>query len=136
MTNGTRLDRLAENIAALSVKLDLFVASLQKLDEIVGGTAKTGGLKERLAIAEDNISRNKESFELIDEGIKTLRSEMLVEVGKIKSAVDGMEKAKVDFRTRLWQGAIQVGVATIVAGVVGVVFWQIIVWLAANAPVK
>lgn len=136
MAPGDRLDKLAENVASFGTKLDMFVANIAKLEEIVNGTAKTGGLKERLAIAENDVKLNKESFVKIDKNITDLRNEMLIEVGKIAKAVNDPAKAKGDFWTSVWQGAVKGSVAAIAVGVTGLIFWQVVIWLAANAPVK
>jgi hypothetical protein len=128
-------ERLSENVSKLGTQLDMFMVTLNKLDEIVNGTAKTGGLKERIAIAEDDIRRNKESFLTINKNISDLRTEMLIEIGKISSSVNTTAKEKSDFWKDLGRSVLKVGVATITAGVVGIVFWQLILWLAAHAPV-
>jgi hypothetical protein len=133
MTTAT--DRLSESVAKLGAQFDLFMVTMNKLDEIINGTARTGGLKERIAIAEDDIRRNKESFLEINKNISNLRTEMLIEMGKISSASSAASKDQTDFSKDVWRSVIKVAVATITAGVVGVAFWQIILWLAANAPV-
>jgi hypothetical protein len=133
MTTAT--DRLAESVAKLAAQFDLFMVTLNRLDEIINGTSKSGGLKERIAIAEDDIKRNKESFLTINKNISDLRTEMLIEMGKISSAAGAASKDQSEFLKDLGRSAIKVTVATITAGVVGVAFWQLILWLAANAPV-
>lgn len=125
MTAGDRLDRLGESIASFGVKLDLFVANIAKLEEIVNGTAKSGGLKERMAVVEDDVRRNKDSFKKIDENITTLRNEMLVEIGKLK------KKPGVN-----WESVLQAVVTAIAVGVTGIVFWRVVIWLAAQAPIR
>ena len=126
MTAGNRIDNLAEKISELSTKMDFYAAGAQKTEEIIGGTAKTGGLKERLAIAEDNIKANKESFKLINENISNLRTEMLIEIGKLAPKKKGVN----------WESVLQALVTALAIGVGGIVFWQIIVFLAANSPLK
>lgn len=128
--------RLAEIIAKLGAQLEGFTSTLNRLEEVVNGTAKTGGLKERIAIAEGDIQKNKESFLAINRNISDLKMEMLIEIGKISTAVTDSAKQKSAFSKDLWQGVIKVALATITAGVVGVAFWQLVIWLAANAPVR
>jgi chromosome segregation ATPase len=134
MTSMTQ--RLSENLAKLGAQLDLFTVTLNRLEEVINGTAKTGGLKERIAIAEEDIKKNKESFLAINKNITDLRTEMLIEVGKISTAVHDSAKKKSEFSKDLWQSVIKVALATITAGVVGVAFWQLVLWLAAHAPVR
>jgi hypothetical protein len=130
----TATERLSEMVAKLSAELALFNVTIQKLEEIVNGTAKTGGLKERVAIAEEEIKRNKASFDKIGENITNLRNEMMLEIGKISSATSANAKQKGEFWRDIWQGMIKVAAGVVTAGVVGVVFWQLIIWLAAHAP--
>jgi hypothetical protein len=134
MTSAT--ERLSENVAKIGVQLDLFKVTLEKLDEILNGTAKTGGLKERIAIAEDDIKRNKDSFLAINKNINELRTEMLIEVGKIAAVSNQKDKAKGDFGRELWQSSLKAIVGALAVGVTGIIFWQLIIWLAAHAPVK
>lgn len=126
MTGADRIDRLAERVSELSTKMDFFVEATRRNEEIIGGTAKTGGLKERVAIAEDNIERNKASFKQINDSIVALRNEMLIEIGKLAPQKKGIN----------WEAVWQVVITSLVVSVVGIVFWQIIVWLAANSPLK
>ena len=132
----TTTERLAENVAKLGAQLDLFLVTLQKLEETVNGTGKTGGLKERIAIAEEEIKRNKESFEKIGSSIMGLRNEMMIEIGKIASTATANAKQSGDFWREIWQGMIKAGAASITVGVVTIVFWQLILFLAANSPVS
>jgi hypothetical protein len=122
MTSVT--ERLSDHVTKLGVQLEMFSVTLNKIDEIINGTAKTGGLKERMAVAEDDIRRNKESFKTINENITNLRNEMLIEIGQIKPK--GIN----------WNGVLQAVVTSIAVGVTGIVFWQVIIWLAANSPVR
>jgi len=103
--------------------------TLRKLDEIINGTAKTGGLKERIAIAEEEIKKNKESFHTINKNITDLRTEMLIEVGKIASSVKDSKPKGIN-----WNSVSQAVVTALVVGVTGIVFWQLVIWLAANSP--
>jgi hypothetical protein len=128
-------ERLLENVSKLGAQIDTLTVTLSKLDEIINGTAKTGGVKERIAIAEQDIQRNKESFLTINKNITELRTEMLIEIGRISGSVNATAKEKSDFWKDLGRSVLKVGVATITAGVVGIVFWQLILWLAAHAPV-
>lgn len=118
-------DRLNENLAKLGAQLDLFTVTLNRLDEIINGTSKTGGLKERIAIAEEDIKRNKESFLTINKNITDLRTEMLIEIGKLAPKKKGVN----------WESVLQAVVTALAVGVTGIVFWKVIEWLAANAPV-
>jgi chromosome segregation ATPase len=127
-------DRLNENLAKLGAQLDLFTVTLVKLEETVNGTAKTGGLKERIAIAEGDIKKNKESFDKINQNISDLRNEMLIEVGKLSNSVSDSAKQKSQFTKELWQGAAKAVVAALAVGVTGILFWQLVLLLAANAP--
>ncbi len=129
-------DRMNENLAKLGAQLDLFTVTLNHLNEVINGTAKTGGLKERIAMAEGDIKKNKESFDTINKNITELRNEMLIEVGKIASSVNEGVKQKSAFSKDLWQGTLKAVVAALAVGVTGILFWQLIIWLAANAPVK
>jgi hypothetical protein len=129
-------ERLTESVTKLGVQLEVFIVTLQKLDEIVNGTAKTGGLKERIAVAEEDIKRNKASFEKIGDHITELRNEMMIEIGKISAAANANAKAKGDFWRDLGQTVVKAGVVVIVTGVVGVGFWQLVIWLAAHAPLR
>jgi hypothetical protein len=126
MATSNRIDVLAEKISELSTKMDFFAEATRRNEEIIGGTAKTGGLKERLAIAEDNIRANKESFKVINENISTLRTEMLIEIGKLAPKKRGVN----------WELVLQAVVTAIAVGVTGTAFWQLIVWLAAHSPLK
>ena len=123
MTEGDRIDRLAERIAELSAQFGMYIAIVNDLKEIINGTAKTGGLKERLAITEEDVKRNKDSFKKIDDNITVLRNEMLIEIGKLtkKSGIN-------------WGSVLQAVVTALAIGVTGIVFWQLIRLLAANAP--
>lgn len=127
----TMSERIAENLAKLEAQLSNFSVTLGRLDEIINGTSKSGGLKERIAIAEEEIKRNKQSFDKIDENITTLRNEMLVEVGKISNAVKESKPKGVN-----WNSVLQAVVTAIAVGVTGIAFWQLIIWLAAHSPVK
>jgi hypothetical protein len=128
-------ERLAESVAKLGGQLDLFIVALQKLEETVNGTAKSGGLKERIAVAEEEIKRNKASFEIINGNITQLRNEMLIEINKISTTASANAKQKGEFVRDLWQSAVKAVVILIVTGVSGILFWQIVIWLAAHAPV-
>ena len=131
MTEDDRIDRLAERISELSTKMDFFAESTRRNEEVIGGTAKTGGLKERIAIAEDNIERNKASFKAIETSIIELKREMLIEVGNVQRTVNEFTNKKKGVN---WESVWQVVVTSLAVGVAGIVFWQIVVWLAANAP--
>jgi hypothetical protein len=133
MTSVT--ERLAETTARLDAQVTTFIVILQKLEETVNGTGKTGGLKERIAIAEEEIKRNKESFEKIGSNITALRNEMLIEIGKIAATTNANAKQKGDFWRDIWQGMIKAGAASLAVAVVGIAFWQFVIWLAANAPI-
>jgi len=125
----TVTERLSENVAKLGVQLEMFSLTLRKLDEIINGTAKTGGLKERIAIAEEEIKKNKESFHTINKNITDLRTEMLIEVGKIASSVKDGKSKGIN-----WNGVWQAVITALAVGVTGIAFWQVVVWLAANSP--
>jgi predicted RNase H-like nuclease len=127
---STVQERINENLAKLGIQLDLFSVTLSKLDEIINGTSKSGGLKERIAIAEEEIKKNKESFKTINDNITQLRNEMLVEVGNIAKSVKDSRPPGVN-----WTGVLQAVVTAIAIGVTGIIFWQIIAWLAANSPI-
>jgi hypothetical protein len=128
---STVAERLSEGVAKLGAQLDLFSVTLGKIDEIINGTSKSGGLKERIAIAEEEIKKNKESFKTINDNITQLRNEMLIEIGNIaKDVKDGKPKGVN------WNGVLQAVVTAIAVGVTGIAFWQIIIWLAANSPIK
>jgi hypothetical protein len=129
-------ERLAEHVGTLSAQLAAFNLTLQKLEEIINGTAKSGGLKERIAVAEEEIKRNKESFAKIETGITTLRNEMLIEIGKIAATANAAARQKSDSWRDLGWSLLKAGLSVIVVGVVGIVFWQVIIWLAAHAPVR
>lgn len=124
------MERLSENVARLGVQLDMFSVTLGKLDEIINGTAKTGGLKERIAIAEEEIRKNKESFKTINENITQLRNEMIVEIGNVSKTVKENKPPGIN-----WNSVLQAVVTAIAIGVTGIIFWQIIAWLAANSPI-
>lgn len=128
---STVAERLSENVAKLGAQLDMFSVTLAKVDEIINGTAKTGGLKERIAIAEEEIKKNKESFKLINDNITQLRNEMLVEIGNIAKDVKDSKPKGVN-----WNGVLQAVVISIAVGVTGIAFWQIIAWLALNSPIQ
>ena len=128
---STAAERLSEVVARLGAQLDMFSVTLGKLDEIINGTAKTGGLKERIAIAEEEIKKNKQSFETINKNITDLRNEMFVEVGKIASAVKESKPKGIN-----WNSVAQAVVTAIAVGVTGIVFWQVIIWLAAHSPIN
>ena len=123
-------ERLSENVAKLGIQLDMFSVTLGKLDEIINGTAKTGGLKERIAIAEEEIKKNKESFTTINKNITELRTEMLIEIGKISTNVNESKPKGIN-----WNSVLQTVVTSIAVIVTGIIFWQIIAWLAANSPI-
>lgn len=123
-------ERLSESVAKLGAQLDLFSVTLTKMDEIINGTARTGGLKERIAIAEEEIKKNKESFKLINDNITQLRNEMLVEVGNISKSVKDSKPPGIN-----WSSVLQAVITAIAIGVTGIIFWQIIAWLAANSPI-
>lgn len=127
----TLTERVAENLARLEAQLALFSATLGKLDEIINGTAKTGGLKERIAVAEADIKKNKESFDTINKNITELRTEMLIEIGNVSKAVKDAKPKGID-----WDAVLQVVVASLAVGVTGIVFWQLVIWLAAHSPVR
>jgi len=124
-------ERLSENVAKLGAQLDHFSVTLGKIDEIINGTSKSGGLKERIAIAEEEIKKNKESFKTINDNITQLRNEMIVEIGNVAKDVKDAKPKGVN-----WNGVLQAVVTAIAVGVTGIAFWQIIIWLAANSPLK
>jgi hypothetical protein len=127
----TMAERIAEGLARLEAQLAMFSATLNKMDEIINGTSKSGGLKERIAIAEEEIKKNKESLNTIKKNITELRTEMLIEVGKISKAVDDSNPKGIN-----WNAVMQAVVTAIAVGVTGIAFWQIVIWLAAHSPVK
>lgn len=124
-------DRILESVARLEAQLSNISVVMNSLNEIINGTQKTGGLKERMAIVEEDVKRNKESFDKIDDNIKNLRNEMFVEIGKIANAVKDSKPVGIN-----WNAVLQAVVTAIAVGVTGIAFWQIIVWLAAHSPVK
>lgn len=123
-------ERLSESVNKLGAQLDIFSVTLSKLDEIINGTAKTGGLKERIAIAEEEIKRNKESFSVINKNITDLRTEMLIEIGQMSKTVTDSRPKGID-----WISVRQAVVTAIAVGVTVIIFWQIVAWLAANSPI-
>jgi hypothetical protein len=123
-------ERLSENVAKLGAQLDMFSVTLGKIDEIINGTSKSGGLKERIAIAEEEIKKNKESFKLINDNISQLRNEMLIEIGNIAKDVKDAKPKGIN-----WNSILQAVVTSIAVIVTGIIFWQIIAWLAANSPI-
>lgn len=131
---STATERLTETVAKLGAQLDHYIVILEKLEEIVSGTAKTGGLKERIAIAEEEIKRNKESFEKINTNITNLRNEMLIEVGKIAASVNANAQQKASFWRDLGQSVVKAIAVLIATGTTGILFWKLVQLLAANAP--
>jgi hypothetical protein len=123
-------ERIAGTLAELKAQLPLFSVTLQKLDEIINGTSKSGGLKERIAIAEEEIKKNKESFKVINDNITQLRTEMIVEIGNISKTVKESKSPGIN-----WNSVLQAVITAIAVGVTGIIFWQIIAWLAANSPI-
>ena len=69
-----RMERLLEAIATQGAKIDFIAEANVDTKEILLGTAKTGGLKERIAIAEEDIKRNKESYGNVMKAIGELSS--------------------------------------------------------------
>jgi t-SNARE complex subunit (syntaxin) len=128
---STVADRLSQSLAKLEAQLPMLNLTLNNLNEIINGTAKTGGLKERIAIAEQDIKKNKESFDKIDENITNLRNEMLIEVGKLANSIKESRPKGIN-----WNSVMQAVVTAIAVGVTGIAFWQMIIWLAAHSPVK
>ena len=124
-------ERVSESLAKLEGQLPMLTLTLNNLNEIINGTAKTGGLKERIAIAEGDIKKNKESFETINKNITDLRSEMLIEVGKLSQAVKDSKPKGIN-----WNSVMQAVVTALAVGVTGIAFWQLVIWLAAHSPVK
>jgi predicted RNase H-like nuclease len=124
-------NRLLETVAKLEAQLSNISVVLTSLNEVINGTQKSGGLKERMAIVEEDVKRNKASFDKIDENIKSLRNEMLIEVGKISTAVNNSKPKGIN-----WNAVMQAVVTAIAVGVTGIAFWQFVVWLAAHSPVK
>jgi len=59
-----------------------------------------------------------------------LRNEMLIEVGEIAKAVKESKPTGIN-----WSSVVQAVVTAIAVGVTGIIFWQIIAWLAANSPI-
>jgi hypothetical protein len=127
---STIAERLSENVAKLGVQLDHFSVTLGKIDEIINGTSKSGGLKERIAIAEEEIKKNKESFKVINDNITQLRNEMILEIGNMSKTVKESKPPGIN-----WHSVQQAVVTAIAVGVTGIIFWQIIAWLAANSPI-
>jgi len=123
-------ERLSESVAKLGAQLALFSVTLGKIDEIINGTSKSGGLKERIAIAEEEIKKNKESFKMIIDNITQLRNEMLVEIGNISKTVKDSKPPGIN-----WNSILQAIVTAIAVGVTGIIFWRIILVLAANSPI-
>lgn len=126
---STVAERLTQTISKLDAQLSLFSVTLSKLDEIINGTSKSGGLKERIAIAEEEIKKNKESFKLINDNIVQLRNEMITEIGNVNKSVKDSKPPGIN-----WTAVLQAIVTAIAVGVTGIIFWQIIAWLAANSP--
>ena len=124
-------DRISENLGRLESQLSFFSVTLGKIDEIINGTSKSGGLKERIAIAEEEIKKNKESFKKIDENITNLRNEMFAELGNIAKSVQDSKPKGIN-----WNSVLQAVITAIAVGVTGIIFWQIIMLLAANSPLK
>jgi hypothetical protein len=122
-------ERIAENLARLEAQLALFSVTLTKLDEIINGTAKSGGLKERIAVVEEDVRKNKESFKILNDNITQLRNEMLTEVGNIAKEVKASKPVGIN-----WNSVLQAVVTALVVGVVGIIFWQLIQVLATNSP--
>lgn len=129
MTAAKIGERISDNLARLEVQLGNFQVMLNKIDEIINGTSKTGGLKERMAIVEEDVKRNKESFLKIERNINELRAEMLQEIGQIAKDVKNSRPPGIN-----WGGVLDTVIKAIAVGVTGILFWQIIRVLAANAP--
>jgi hypothetical protein len=127
---STVTERLSEHVTKLGVQLDMFSVTLKKIDEIINGTQKSGGLKERIAIAEEDIKKNKESFNAINQNITQLRNEMIVEIGNVHKSVKDSRPPGIS-----WPAVQQAVVTAIAIGVTGIIFWQIVAWLAANSPI-
>jgi len=125
----TITERLAESLAKIGVQLEMFSVTLGKLDEIINGTAKSGGLKERIAVAEEEIKKNKQSFDTINNNITQLRNEMIVEIGNIAKSVESNKPKGINWNS-VWQAVI----TSIAVIVTGIIFWQVIAWLAVNSP--
>jgi topoisomerase IA-like protein len=123
-------DRIAENLSKLETQLSFFSVTLSRVDEIINGTSKSGGLKERIAIAEEEIKKNKESFKKIDENITNLRNEIFVELGNLSKSLHESKPKGIN-----WNSVLQAVVTAIAVGVTGIIFWQIILLLAANSPI-
>src|SRR5690349_14515571 len=94
-------DRISENLGRLESQLSFFSVTLGKIDEIINGTSKSGGLKERIAIAEEEIKKNKESFKKIDENITNLRNEMFAELGNIAKSVQDSKPKGINWNSVL-----------------------------------
>lgn len=109
-TTDERMDRIAESLATLSAKIDFIAEANVDTREILLGTAKTGGLKERLAIAEEDIKRNKESWGSVNASIKA-QNDIVDSIGKT------LDKLATVYNAILWiatvgGGAILVGILT------------------------
>ena len=57
------------DVVELGIHMGIILKAIERLDEQNEGTLRTRGMKERLAIAEDNIRLNKEAFEKVDKHI-------------------------------------------------------------------
>jgi predicted RNase H-like nuclease len=123
--------QLLATVAKLEAQLSNISVIMNSLNEVINGTQKSGGLKERMAIVEEDVKRNKASFDKIDENIKSLRNEMLIEVGKISTAMKDSKPKGIN-----WNAVLQAMVTLIAGGIVVTAFWQIVIWLAAHSPVK
>lgn len=127
MTISKGSQALIERVAEVANELGNIRALVSNLNDILNGTAKTGGLKERIALAEHEIELNKESFKRVSDNIDTLRKEMLIEIGNIAK---NTQPKRLD-----WHSTAQVLVNTLVVGIVGIIFWKIIIpALASYAP--
>lgn len=63
---------LLTKLVELEVRLQPIVQSVQKLEDVNEGTLRTRGIKEKIAIAEEQIITNKESFTKLEKEFKRL----------------------------------------------------------------
>lgn len=73
-----RIDKLVEGQSILSTKLDFMVESQKRMDEILNGTHDHGGLKERMAIQEEETKKNKQSWDTVISRISIMETNLQI----------------------------------------------------------
>ena len=106
-----------EALLETQIRMENIINAVTQLDEVLEGTLRTRGLKDRLLLAENDIKLNKEAWEKVDKAIADLRNDIVA-----NRATLGKWQPYMNVIAWLVAGAGSILLAQILTG-----HWQIVV---------